>query len=163
MAVSSSLQRADESQEGHRHPTRSREGHCMSAQLTYPGVYIQEVSSGVSLISGVATSVALFIGMSENGPLSVPTEVLSYSDYDATFGSDITSGEMPDQVRQFFLNGGSTAWIMRIADNTASPSSLTLKNEANTATLALQAKSAGIIGNKLRVVIDYNTPTPEAT
>ena len=29
---------------------------------TYPGVYVQEISSGVRTITGVATSVAAFIG-----------------------------------------------------------------------------------------------------
>src|ERR1700719_2100297 len=134
----------------------------MPVQLTYPGVYIQEVSSGVSLISGVATSVALFIGMSQNGPLLTPTEVLSYSDYDDAFGSDISAGEMPAQVRQFFLNGGSTAWIMRIAPNPVA-SQLTLKSEFGTDVLTLTAQSPGSVGDTLRVVIDYNTPTPETT
>jgi phage tail sheath protein FI len=163
MAASSSPQRAGEPSAVHRHPTRLQEGNFMPVQLTYPGVYIQEVPSGVSLISGVATSVALFIGMSQNGPLNTPTEVLSFSDYDAAFGSDISAGEMPDQARQFFQNGGSTAWIMRIADGTAVPTTVTLENEAKTATLALSAKNAGAIGDTLRIIIDYDTPTPEAT
>jgi phage tail sheath protein FI len=140
-----------------------QKGNFMPVQLTYPGVYIQEVSSGVSLISGVATSVALFIGMSQNGPLGTPIEVLSYSDYERAFGTDISSGEMPDQVRQFFLNGGFTAWIMRIADSSAAASSVTLENEAKVATLALSAKNAGTVGDSLRIVVDYDTPTPEAT
>jgi uncharacterized protein len=140
-----------------------QKGNFMPVQLTYPGVYIQEVSSGVSLISGVATSVALFIGMSQNGPLGTPVEVLSYSDYDRIFGSDISSGEMPDQVRQFFLNGGSTAWIMRIAHG-ALASQVTIQNEySDVDVLTLIAKNAGAIGDTLRIVIDYNTPTPEMT
>ena len=34
----------------------------MALPLTYPGVYIEEVPSGVRTITGVATSIALFIG-----------------------------------------------------------------------------------------------------
>ena len=34
----------------------------MPAQLTYPGVYIEEVPSGVRTIMGVATSIAAFVG-----------------------------------------------------------------------------------------------------
>ena len=38
-------------------------------QLSYPGVYIEEVPSGVRTITGVATSIALFIGWAPRGPI----------------------------------------------------------------------------------------------
>ena len=34
----------------------------MPATLTYPGVYIEEVPSGVRTITGVATSITAFVG-----------------------------------------------------------------------------------------------------
>ena len=34
----------------------------MPVPPTYPGVYVQEISSGVRTISGVATSIAAFVG-----------------------------------------------------------------------------------------------------
>ena len=40
----------------------------MPVALTYPGVYIEEVPSGVRTITGVATSIALFIGWAPRGP-----------------------------------------------------------------------------------------------
>ena len=33
----------------------------MPAALTYPGVYVEEISSGVRTITGVATSITAFI------------------------------------------------------------------------------------------------------
>ena len=42
----------------------------MPVQPTYPGVYVQEVPSGVRTITGVSTSVAAFVGMVNRGPLS---------------------------------------------------------------------------------------------
>ena len=36
---------------------------------TYPGVYVQEVPSGVRTIVGVSTSTALFVGGCADGPL----------------------------------------------------------------------------------------------
>ena len=33
----------------------------MPVQLSYPGVYIEEISSGVRTITGVATSIAAFV------------------------------------------------------------------------------------------------------
>ena len=134
----------------------------MPVQTTYPGVYVQEIPSGVTSISGVSTSVALFIGMSQNGPMKTPIQVLNNQSYEKAFGTDISAGEMPDQVRQFFLNGGQQAWIMRIA-NGASASAITLKSEFGTPVLALEAKNWGQIGDSLRLAVDYDTATPEAT
>ena len=79
----------------------------MPVQPTFPGVYIQEVPSGVQTITGVSTSVAAFVGMVNRGPLGQPARILSFADYEREFGNDTSASEMTDQVRQFFLNGGS--------------------------------------------------------
>jgi uncharacterized protein len=47
----------------------------MPPTLTYPGVYIQEVPSGVRPIAGVSTGTALFIGASGRGRLDDPRGV----------------------------------------------------------------------------------------
>ncbi len=39
----------------------------MPATLTYPGVYVEEIPSGVHTITGVATSITAFIGRAERG------------------------------------------------------------------------------------------------
>ena len=41
----------------------------MPVTLSYPGVYIEEVSSGVRTITGVATSITAFIGRALRGPV----------------------------------------------------------------------------------------------
>lgn len=136
----------------------------MPVQVSYPGVYIQEVSSGSRTITGVSTSIALFIGMAQQGPMDTPVRVLSYTEFERSFGLSNSLGELHEQVKQFFLNGGSTAVIMRIADG-AEPAGIHLFN-ADTdpdAVLTLTAVSAGVIGNNLRVHVDYDTPTPEMT
>ena len=48
------------------------------AQVTYPGVYVEEVSSGVRPISAASTSVAAFIGIAERGPLGEAVKVFSF-------------------------------------------------------------------------------------
>ncbi len=40
----------------------------MPVSVTYPGVYIQELPSGVRTVSGVATSIAAFVGRALRGP-----------------------------------------------------------------------------------------------
>ena len=44
----------------------------MPATLTYPGVYIEEIPSGVHTITGVATSIAAFLGGALRGPTDDP-------------------------------------------------------------------------------------------
>ena len=92
----------------------------MPIQPTYPGVYVQEVSSGVRTITGVTTSIAAFVGMVNRGRVNIPTRVLSFTDYERKYGNDTTVSEMTDQVRQFFFNGGQQAFIMRIANGATS-------------------------------------------
>ncbi len=136
----------------------------MPVQVSYPGVYIQEIPSGVRAITGVSTSIALFMGRTRRGRLNVPARVLSFAAYQRNFGADTVISEMTEQVRQFFLNGGQQAFIMRIAEGTtAQPARVTLKNPAGADALTLEAKDAGVDGNMLRAKVDYSTPNPEST
>lgn len=130
-------------------------------QLTYPGVYIREVPSGARTITGVATSIAAFVGMAKSGQVNVPTLALSFRDYVRAYSEDTSLGEMTDQVRQFFLNGGQQAYVVRVANN-AVASSVTLPL-AGGAQLILTALSEGFDGDRLRVTVDYNTANPEST
>jgi hypothetical protein len=43
----------------------------MPVQVTYTGVYVQEVPSGVSTVTDVSTSIAIFVGMTKRGRLTV--------------------------------------------------------------------------------------------
>ncbi|MFI0848343.1 phage tail sheath family protein [Mesorhizobium sp. IMUNJ 23232] len=140
----------------------------MPVSVTYPGVYIQEAKSGAPTISAVATSVGAFVGMTPAGPVNAPTLVFSAREFDAIFAGDTDVGEMLHQVRQFFLNGGPRAWIIRTAENAGTGAALmaasTLRNEFDTASVLLvRAKSAGADGNRIRVEVDYGTPSPERT
>src|SRR5262245_42355491 len=135
----------------------------MPVQVTYPGVYVQEVPSGVRTVTGVSTSIAMFIGMTKRGRLGKPTRVLSFTGYERAFGADTTISEMTDQVRQFFTNGGQQAFITRIA-NGAKEAEVVLMNElSQKQVLRLIAKDAGTFGNAIRVEVDYDTPTPESS
>ena len=39
-------------------------------QVSYPGVYVVEVPSGVHTITGVSTSIAAFLGRTSKGPMN---------------------------------------------------------------------------------------------
>src|ERR1700704_3710763 len=88
----------------------------MPATLSYPGVYIEEIPSGVHSITGVATSITAFIGRAWKGPLDEPVTITSYADYQRQFGGLWRGSSMSYAVQQFFLNGGSQAIIVRVAD-----------------------------------------------
>jgi uncharacterized protein len=141
----------------------------MPVAPTYPGVYVEELPSGVHTITGVSTAVTAFLGYFSQGPLNTATQIFSVADVERTFGSLIANSEAGYGVRQFFANGGAEAWIVRVAgapapgDTTpALPETATVQiqdkdgNQALTATAA----SPGKWGNSVRLAVDYNTQAP---
>jgi uncharacterized protein len=58
----------------------------MPVTPTYPGVYIEEVPSGVRTITGVATSITAFIGRALRGPVDEPVTIFSFGDFERQFG-----------------------------------------------------------------------------
>ena len=133
----------------------------MPTSVSYPGVYVVEESSGARAITGVSTSICAFIGMAELGPMTGPLGVFSIADFERTFGAT-TTGELGDQVRQFFLNGGGQAYISRIADG-AVPAQVVLRSEGGDDALRITARDPGLEGNLVRVEVDYDTGNPERT
>jgi len=85
----------------------------MSA-FTYPGVYIEELSSGVHTITGVATSIAAFVGWAPQGPTTEATMVESWAEYQTKFGGLDARSLLGYAVNQFFANGGQQAYIIRL-------------------------------------------------
>jgi phage tail sheath protein FI/uncharacterized protein YjdB len=86
----------------------------MSATFTYPGVYIEELPSGVHTITGVATSIAAFVGWADQGPTGQATLVQSWSDFQTQFGGLDSRSALGYAVNQFFANGGQQAYIVRL-------------------------------------------------
>ena len=131
----------------------------MPATLTYPGVYIEEIPSGVRAITGVATSITAFVGRALRGPTDADedspfTVVNSYGDFERTFGGLWLGSALGFAVRDFFLNGGSQALIVRCyrPDGGAAERATMSING-----LDLEAASPGAWGNQLRVRIDHDT------
>lgn len=135
----------------------------MAIAPTYPGVYVQEIPSGVRTIVGVGTSIAMFIGTAKKGPMFKPIRCTSYADYARRFSEDSTGGNLLQYVKLFFLNGGTDCYAMRIA-NGATQSTVALKNEAGVGAevLRLTARDAGLAGENIRTIVTYSGPQPEA-
>jgi uncharacterized protein len=134
----------------------------MPVQPTYPGVYVQEVPSGVRTIVGVSTSVTAFVGTAKRGPINKPITIYNYGDYEKRFGGLSADSEMSYAVRSFFLNGGSQAIVVRLAKN-ATFAKRTLPSEQPLNVLDVTAVDAGSAGNNIDVLVDFNTATPSAT
>jgi len=132
---------------------------------TYPGVYVQEVPSGVRTITGVSTSIAVFIGRAKMGPMDEPVLCLNYTDFERVFSSEYAGSDLARAVRLFFLNGGTHCYAMRIADG-ATCSEVTLKNEDlqnPIDVLKVKAKSPGVVGDTIRLAVTYDGLHPEST
>jgi phage tail sheath protein FI len=130
----------------------------MPVQVSFPGVYIEEIPSGVHTITGVATSIAAFIGRASRGPVDDPITITSNADYERIFGGLSRLSTMSYAVRQFFQNGGNQAVIVRVAKAPAAAATITLP-----AGTTLAASSAGTWGRNLVAFVDLNTKTPADT
>lgn len=126
----------------------------MPVSPTYPGVYIEEVPSGVRTIMGVATSITAFIGRALRGKLDDPVRVQSYAEYQRVFGGLWGESPMSYAVQHYFLNGGTDALIVRVANSAISA---TLSLTAGSDTLTLAAANPGDWGNNLKVIVDHET------
>ena len=137
----------------------------MPVAVTYPGVYIEEIPSGVRTIVGVATSIGAFVDYFSVGPLDEAVRTLSIADFENQFGGLDARSEASYAIQQFFLNGGTEAYVVRVASSSSgkAPASAAIgvaDAPGNAALLVFTAKSPGAWGNNLRVSIDRGTTDP---
>jgi uncharacterized protein len=125
------------------------------SSYTYPGVYIQELPSAVHTITGVATSVAAFVGWAPMGPTDEAVLVQSWSEYQAQFGGLYPNVYLGYAVNQFFGNGGSQAYIVRIVDGAVAADSAH-GTGFKIGGLTVYAQSAGLWGDSLWVSVSIS-------
>lgn len=143
---------------------------------TYPGVYIEEIPSGVRTITGVSTSVAAFIGYFKRGPMNQAVQIFSVADFERNFGGLDIRSEASYAIQQFFLNGGTEAWIVRTAQKLDDPepdsppnaqvAAIEIENladDSGVSVLRATAINEGEWGNNIRIDVDYNTTDPTTT
>jgi phage tail sheath protein FI len=128
----------------------------MPVLTSYPGVYVEEIPSGVHSIVGVSTATTAFVDFFPQGPMGVPTMVSSYTEFASIFGGLDTRSEASYGVMQYYLNGGQTAWIVRVAGGTPAAAQVTIDAASPpSATLTVTASSPGVWGEDLQIAIDY--------
>jgi len=132
----------------------------MAIAPTYPGVYIEEIPSGVHTITGVGTSITAFVGYTASGSVSEPVHIFSFADFERAFGGLDAASPLSHCVKHFFQNGGTEGYVVRVAQG-ALAATVSLRN-ATTGVLDIAAASAGTWGNNLQIDVDYDTSNPSS-
>ena len=121
-----------------------------------PGVYVEEVSSGIKPIEGVGTSTAGFIGATERGPMP-PQFVSSFLEFQRIYGSHVPHlSYLAYAVQGFFENGGRRCFVGRVASRNA----VTAAN--NFGSLRIAAAGPGIWGNNISIEFEEATQAKQA-
>ena len=131
----------------------------MPVTPTYPGVYIEEVPSGVRTITGVATSITAFVGRTYKGPTNEPVRVQSFGDFLRIFGGLWVQSSVSYAIQHYFLNGGTDAIVVRVHNGATAA---TIDLGAGAATLVLEAAGEGAWGNNLVATVDHDIADPAA-
>lgn len=124
----------------------------MPTTLTYPGVYIEEIPSGVRTITGVPTSVTAFIGRAPRGPTNEPMTINSFGDFERRFGGLDVNYPLSYAVRDFYLNGGSQAIIVRLYKHGGEATGKAKDDPSFE--INLEAASPGVWGNSMVYTVD---------
>jgi len=87
----------------------------MTPRPKYPGVFVEEVPTGMRTIDGVSTSVTAFVGAASRGRNYRAVRMNSFCKFEERFGGLVSNYDLGYAVQQFFLNGGKDAWVVRVA------------------------------------------------
>lgn len=149
------------------------------ARLDYfaPGVYVEEVDRGSRPIEGVSTSIAGFIGFTEDirggAELFKPMLVTSWTQYLEYFARRNSNGftdfdaYLPFSVRGYFLNGGGRCWITSIGTQLPSIGQENSKRQAppleiprrgNSPSLKLSIRTEHFDNGPIKIAIQDGTP-----
>lgn len=129
------------------------------ARLTAPGVYVEEVPSGVRPIQAAGTSTAAFFGEAERGPIGEVRKIFNFSEFEEHYGGFLTGGRyLAHSVYHFFNNGGAACYVGRVAPD-AETADVTVLDRGDPAqdSLVFAASSAGAWGNRVMVTVDSST------
>ena len=116
---------------------------------------MEEYDNSPRSIEGVGTSTAGFVGLAEKGPVSgAPQLVTNFKSFTQQFGgflSEFGYGEyrfLANSVEQFFVNGGTRCYVMRVAPPDAACA------KADMGIMKVEAKNPGAWGNKVQITIN---------
>ncbi len=131
-----------------------------------PGVYVSHIEATSRGITLADTRVTGFVGLTAKGPLDTPTRISSWDEFVEVYGN-VDIGYLASAVEGFFLNGGTTCYVVRVAhrahgDTKAGPehahaAEIVAKDAWDKPTLKVRARSEGRWGNSVWARFAHNT------
>lgn len=131
-----------------------------SREVRPPGVYHTGFSSRVTPLTIANTHIAGFVGVAHKGPLDTPRLLNSWAEFVEIYGQT-SEGFLARSVEGFFLNGGKSCYVVRIARRPkegealgpqhAVPGERVLKDGWDKDTLRVLALNEGRWGNSIWV------------
>lgn len=98
------------------------------------GVELAEQGGAERAIARVSTAIAAFVGRTLKGPINHPLLLSSFAEFQHHFGGLWQPSTLSYAIEQFFENGGTKAYVVRVA-NGARPPTITLRSQAGALTL----------------------------
>jgi hypothetical protein len=128
----------------------------MHAAMSYASTVTEMLPTAVHPIAGVDTSITAFVGRALRGPVDEPVSIASFAQFERLFGGLWEESALGYAVRDFFLNGGARAVIVRLyrapAPVDGVPHSHAIVRAGG---LTLQARDPGAWGNALQARVDH--------
>ncbi|HEY3002297.1 MAG TPA: phage tail sheath subtilisin-like domain-containing protein [Kribbellaceae bacterium] len=129
----------------------------MATTYKTPGVFIEELPA-TGPIAGVGTSTAAFLGPAARGPILTPTKVTNWTQFRETFGDYLGPTQyLAYAVRGFFDNGGTIAYITRVATAVRAWVELDDDGAAGGKALRVEARAEGTTGNSITVAVTHTS------
>ena len=98
------------------------------------GVELAEQGGAERAIARVSTAIAAFVGRTLKGPVNHPLLLSSFAEFQHHFGGLWQPSTLSYALEQFFENGGTKAYVVRVV-NGARPPTITLRSQAGALTL----------------------------
>ena len=125
----------------------------MAETLLSPGVVARETDQ--SFIQGQPVQAgAAILGPAAKGPVGIPTLVTSYSEYQAIFGSDVTSGSQQYEyltqtsANNYFSQGGTSLLVTRVQSGSfTGATSTAVSNSLDNTAFELTTLAEGELAN----------------
>ena len=133
----------------------------MAVQVSYPGVYLEELPSGARPVTGVATSIAAFVGYTGRGRDNHATRIDNFGDFERAFGGLHADSLLSYSVRHFYDNGGGAAYVVRVPRPDSIAAAIALEDGVDagaTVALTVTALSRGAWANSVIVDVDHAVP-----
>lgn len=120
-----------------------------------PGVVVTTAVRTGPTGAGVAPASTFFVGgTAERGPVTEARKLTSLSEFEEIYGDYNSNFTLHQNVQTYFEEGGTTVYVGRVANASATAGTLTLLDGSAVSTLTLAAASPGAWSSDLSADVD---------